>query len=184
MANKRYLVAADFPLEYDENTGFPKCRVCKTVLPKASRRICSTACRQTYEILTNPSYARALVERRDKGVCARCKIDTQKLRRVYFVLVKRAFFRLYKDKNYYFTEQVAKSVSGYIFKHSPLLQNFIEKYQWFDYNRHSWECDHVHPVYKGGLGTLDNLQTLCVPCHKQKTKEDLQHARQQRNTTS
>lgn len=35
----------------------------------------------------------------------------------------------------------------------------------------SWDADHIIPVVQGGGGCwLDNLQTLCVPCHKRKTK--------------
>ena len=31
----------------------------------------------------------------------------------------------------------------------------------------AWHADHVIPVYKGGgMCQLDNLRTLCVPCHQ------------------
>ena len=34
-----------------------------------------------------------------------------------------------------------------------------------------WEADHIIEVRHGGGGcTLDNFQTLCIPCHKAKTK--------------
>ena len=34
-----------------------------------------------------------------------------------------------------------------------------------------WEADHIVPVAEGGGETsLDNFQTLCVPCHKEKTR--------------
>ncbi len=34
-----------------------------------------------------------------------------------------------------------------------------------------WEADHIIPVHKGGGGcTLENFQTLCIKCHKEKTK--------------
>ena len=33
-----------------------------------------------------------------------------------------------------------------------------------------WDCDHVEAVQEGGGACgLDNLQTLCVPCHQLKT---------------
>ena len=36
-----------------------------------------------------------------------------------------------------------------------------------------WQADHIIPVYKGGGGcNLDNYQTLCLDCHKTKTKQD------------
>lgn len=38
----------------------------------------------------------------------------------------------------------------------------------------TWQADHIIPVHKGGGACgLDNYQTLCVECHKQKTKLDL-----------
>lgn len=33
-----------------------------------------------------------------------------------------------------------------------------------------WEADHIIPIHKGGGGcTIENLQTLCRDCHKEKT---------------
>lgn len=34
------------------------------------------------------------------------------------------------------------------------------------------EIDHVSPVWKGGRHDATNLQVLCYPCHKVKTKAD------------
>lgn len=37
-----------------------------------------------------------------------------------------------------------------------------------------WQADHIIPVHKGGGACgLDNYQTLCVTCHREKTKIDL-----------
>lgn len=43
--------------------------------------------------------------------------------------------------------------------------------------REPWECDHIVPVAEGGgdLG-FENLQVLCVPCHKRKTAEQAARA--------
>lgn len=36
-----------------------------------------------------------------------------------------------------------------------------------------WEADHILPVFKGGSGLgIENYQTLCPYCHKNKTKLD------------
>lgn len=35
-----------------------------------------------------------------------------------------------------------------------------------------WEADHIVPLIDGGGYGLDNLQTLCTPCHKQKTADE------------
>lgn len=37
-----------------------------------------------------------------------------------------------------------------------------------------WQADHIIPVAKGGGGcTISNLQTLCLHCHKEKTKTQI-----------
>lgn len=35
------------------------------------------------------------------------------------------------------------------------------------------EVDHVVPLFKGGTEHESNLQSLCGPCHRDKTNEDL-----------
>ena len=36
-----------------------------------------------------------------------------------------------------------------------------------------WHVDHMNAKMNGGLETtIENLQTLCVPCHKNKTRMD------------
>lgn len=49
----------------------------------------------------------------------------------------------------------------------------ITYHQIGDNTGHKHQTDHIIPVHKGGAG-IDpkNLQVLCVPCHKRKTKED------------
>lgn len=42
-----------------------------------------------------------------------------------------------------------------------------------DITAFTWEFDHVIPLELGGSHSLDNLQALCPPCHKLKTREDL-----------
>lgn len=34
-----------------------------------------------------------------------------------------------------------------------------------------WEADHMLPVVEGGDSNLDNIRTLCVPCHRKVTRE-------------
>lgn len=42
-------------------------------------------------------------------------------------------------------------------------------------NDDEWQADHIIPVHKGGGAcNLDNFQTLCIDCHKNKTKTDNQ----------
>lgn len=34
------------------------------------------------------------------------------------------------------------------------------------------ELDHIVPLFKGGADDESNYQSLCVPCHKEKTRRD------------
>lgn len=42
-------------------------------------------------------------------------------------------------------------------------------------------ADHVIPRAEGGTDDLDNLETLCVPCHKHKTAEEARRGRHRRS---
>ena len=36
------------------------------------------------------------------------------------------------------------------------------------------DCDHIKPIALGGAEyDINNVQTLCIACHKLKTKEDM-----------
>jgi 5-methylcytosine-specific restriction protein A len=34
-----------------------------------------------------------------------------------------------------------------------------------------WEADHTVPIVEGGALTIENLRTLCVPCHRSETRK-------------
>lgn len=90
------------------------------------------------------------VGRRDKGVCACCGIDTQairwELRKIWQIPVVRGMP--------YFREQWGPWRSAMA-------------------ARRLWEADHIVAVSNGGgVCGLDNMQTLCVPCHKKKTSRE------------
>lgn len=43
-----------------------------------------------------------------------------------------------------------------------------------------WELDHIVPLIDGGGHDLDNLQTLCVPCHEKKTAREARERAERR----
>ena len=133
------------------------CRVCRAELPGRQSNFCSDKCTQHYRIVCWPSYARNKVYKRDNGVCASCQLDTEQLKR-------RVEARQYKINK----ERRLKGL---------LPVNFVSRWEsrWgFErgVNYSYWENDHIVPVEHGGavLG-LDNMQTLCLRCHREKTKE-------------
>jgi 5-methylcytosine-specific restriction protein A len=38
------------------------------------------------------------------------------------------------------------------------------------------EVDHIRPLALGGEDVESNIQTLCIPCHVAKTREEFQYA--------
>lgn len=125
------------------------CTWCGRKVPKGKRYWCSQKCVDEYLVRKDPSYARRPVERRDKGVCSKCGTDT---------------WRVQKRINQCRRRIRLKDWSKYKRRVSKLTR--------WDGNRSSqWDMDHVCEVRDGGGSCgLDNLQTLCIPCHKEKTR--------------
>jgi len=57
------------------------CRWCRQETPKGRFTFCSDACVHEWRLRTDPGYLREQVFRRDRGVCARCGLDTEALRK-------------------------------------------------------------------------------------------------------
>lgn len=113
-------------------------------------------------IATSAQFTRHHVEQRDKGVCADCGTDTTKT----LVVLK---LKEYADKSWGWggaTNGFGSKVAG------PFTYIFIGPMP--------WDADHVVPLWAVNRDepdafkywTLDNLQTLCDPCHKKKTKKE------------
>jgi len=99
----------------------------------------------------DPGAAANAVYRRDKGVCSICQLDTRTVRAAI--------------------EQITSSVTTHVrFTRCRCLGCLL----WREYRavrtRAYWEMDHIVAVADGGgaIG-LENLRTLCVPCHKRIT---------------
>ncbi len=98
-----------------------------------------------WRLRSSTSYLRECVFERDKGVCALCGIDTHKQRRH---IMRLAFTQRMRELR-------ALQEQGVIHK---------GRKSW-------WEADHVLPVVEGGDSNLENMRTLCIPCHRGVTTE-------------
>lgn len=100
---------------------------------------------------------RSKLFQRDRGVCAACKVDTEALKKEYHALRQPhpEFPTMTRP------DEAAKTA-------------FLERYE-IPYGRISsdwWDADHITPVVEGGGECgLDNLRTLCIPCHARVTRE-------------
>lgn len=144
-----------YGVEYGPN-GFRLCRLCKTETTYKRATLCSETCRERWAVMTSPGYARQLVYQRDKGVCARCGLDTDLLSR-HIQAPGQEYSKLpYKDR----PRSRCQSFGRY-YGH-PLLRSRVSL----------WDADHIIPVVEGGGECgLENLRTLCLWCHKQATAD-------------
>jgi 5-methylcytosine-specific restriction enzyme A len=94
---------------------------------------------------SSTSYLRECVFERDGGICAICGTDTHRLRNRIMRLPFASRMR----------EIRALQQGGVIHK---------RRKSW-------WEADHRVPVVEGGDSSLENMRTLCIPCHRIATRE-------------
>jgi len=57
------------------------CRWCAAPVPQGRFTFCGPECVHQWKLRTDPGYLRAQVFARDRGVCARCGVDTEALRK-------------------------------------------------------------------------------------------------------
>ncbi len=118
--------------------GRPLCRWCAMEIGGRRRTFCSGDCVHQWRLRTSPAYLRDAVLERDRGVCARCTVDTL------------AAFRLLKRSR---GERRAELLAKWGL---PALKR-----------KSLWDADHIVPVVEGGGECdLDNIRTLCVHCHR------------------
>ena len=88
---------------------------------------------------------------RDGGVCAICHCDTELTQEVF----RHALTHLRELACFYALRHWREVI--FLIGFNPRLNSW-------------WEADHIHPLSEGGADTLENLRTLCLPCHKRETK--------------
>jgi 5-methylcytosine-specific restriction protein A len=125
--------------------GLPLCRWCELeILAKRRRTFCSDYCVHQWRLRTDPGYLRDQVFARDRGICAACHADTVAI----YAALKRV-----KGK----ARTAGLSLYG--------MQSIASR-------RSLWDADHILPVAEGGgQCDLDNLRTLCLPCHREVTAQ-------------
>lgn len=125
--------------------GLPLCRWCELeVLAKRRRTFCSDFCVHQWRLRTDPGYLRDQVFARDRGICHLCQADTVAI----YAALKRARGN---------ARIAGLSLYG--------MKSITAR-------RSLWDADHILPVAEGGgQCDLDNLRTLCLPCHREITAE-------------
>lgn len=142
------------------------------------RWYCGEQCRADTLVRRNQVYRRQYVWVRDRGRCALCGLEAWKLEaRIH--QIRLAIDGVIQIPN------TAKSVGMESLKawkvckrrsrHSPNGQRRWARVNgWLGrrglpYRGSFWEADHIVPTVEGGGNGLENLRTLCVPCHVAET---------------
>lgn len=147
-----------YPNKKDPTDGRKLCAWCETRLPFRKQRYCSRECLDEIWIRTNPGHARSKVYDRDQGVCANCGTDTQRFKKL---------LREWPRVSYHFKSKALDALAEQFALAGISTRRKIGSYSRFG---HTWEMNHITPVADGGgLCGLENLETLCLPCHRKET---------------
>ena len=144
--NKRYMgkLKPANTLETTEE-GLPCCRWCNKGVMKPRRTLCSEECAHELKLRISGRYLRDCVYMRDKGVCKICNTDTK-------LIARQANMLSGKERETYLKDNmISLKRKIWIKKHGGGL----------------WDADHILAVKDGGgMCGLENMRTLCIPCHK------------------
>ncbi|XP_032209962.1 DNA annealing helicase and endonuclease ZRANB3 isoform X2 [Mustela erminea] len=153
--SKGYVQAVD-------NEGNPLCLRCQQPTCQTKQegkvnawdsRFCSLKCQEEFWIRSNNNYLRAKVFEIEHGVCQLCNLNAQEL-----------FLRL-RDA----PKSQRKNLLDITWISKLPLEQLNEMIR-SPGEGHFWQVDHIKPVSGGGgQCSLDNLQTLCTVCHRERT---------------
>ncbi|NWV33869.1 ZRAB3 endonuclease, partial [Grantiella picta] len=145
-----------------DSQGTPLCLSCQqpTAQPQPGcpaspwdTRFCCLACQEDFSIRSSQSYLRSQVFQIEHGVCQGCQHNAQEL----YLSVRDAP-----------RSQRKQLLESSWMSHLPLAQ--LNEMIQSPAEGQFWQVDHIQPVYSGGgQCSLENLQTLCTACHRERT---------------
>lgn len=167
-----------------------RCGWCGTTeIPTGRRSWCSQECVDAYRMVADPNFIREKVFERDRGVCAICGCDSNEeyrkaretrkdVARLADRLINEYRFRMVWDEargRMVFARDEDCRGTAFYAECRKFRDYILEKYapnanRWTMGRRTGWDADHIVPVIEGGGECdLENIRTLCHPCHKLET---------------
>lgn len=166
MSAQRYASLPPQPQGRGPN-GRPFCRGCQKEVEPGRRTWCSQECIDAYLVTSSATGARHACFQRDRGVCCICGLDTHRLKGAIARCGRTA--ERWKDAWGAMGQLLDPQGQRSHWSIEALVERLaLEAHGYPPYHdATAWEADHIVPVKEGGGACgLDNLRTLCVPCHK------------------
>jgi 5-methylcytosine-specific restriction protein A len=141
---------------------------CAREVKPPRRSAFSDECVAWHKERSDPQHIRFKVEKRDRGICALCGLDT-KIEQT----IARETFALWQWLARRAAEDMCAATPGLTWWDAYRVgQQWIEEQRkargWA--NEHWWEADHIIPVIEGGGGCdFTGYRTLCMRCHRKET---------------
>lgn len=136
-----------------------RCRWCGESVRPPRRSWCSDGCVSEYQALQPDALRRAVFER-DRGICALCGRDCQALE----TRINERLRGLVGGN----TRQLELRARGRW--HRMFQRLGVPVLSFHRLARSLWDADHTVPLVEGGANTVENMRTLCLPCHKRQTR--------------
>ncbi|KAM9821150.1 DNA annealing helicase and endonuclease ZRANB3 [Neosynchiropus ocellatus] len=159
-------------LQAVDSNGVPLCLTCQQLCSSTGgawdTRFCSFRCQEEFQLRSNQTFMRSRVLEVEQGICQHCGVHAHDL----FLKVRNAPPSQRKEvlENTWLAQLSLKQLNEMI--RAPVEGDF-------------WQVDHIRPVYSGGgQCSLDNLQTLCTVCHKNRTAQQAKERSQRRKSAA
>src|SRR3990167_1549346 len=194
----RQLIKNNVPELWRQRANAGLCPVCAKTKPEFDKGLivyCSVKCRTEYagkyEFWVT---LRENAMKRDSYTCQKCGVNSTLAEAKHqkykdenirnFIEKERKEFEVFRDK------ELNKLSEEYEKDYNEIMNDiaFFRRDKWelskqfekqypdvfsHDYISPSFEVDHIKAIMNGGdMWDINNLQTLCKDCHKQKTKSD------------
>jgi 5-methylcytosine-specific restriction protein A len=143
-----------------------QCTWCGGEVKSPRRSWCSQNCTDAF-MERSPGPASRRVYKRDKGVCAICGRDTDRMMNLFRMIRRQS-----KDDRWGPPKiEVLDALKELVSHWQSLGFNCRVGRAWTEVS-HLWEADHIIPVVEGGgCCRIDNLRTACMACHKAESKK-------------
>lgn len=139
------------PSKTDPETGKRLCRWCEFPVPQGRVYWCGEICVEEYNLRANWNHLRdhIIARDREKG-CALCRAQRYHVRGGFGHVMR------------------ARS-AAMLFRYREVRD--VDFWGEFTAVARGWEVDHIRPVIEGGTDEPLNLRLLCVPCHRDVTRQ-------------